>query len=103
MLNLQIRGIVTIFVVDFNYNMRLFMADIDFDILAMKIPQPEPECGSVLIAEPLLDDGLRRPVVVTLRKGLCLADFLAREVGPFRVSLLRNDVILVGLSAFVNA
>lgn len=50
-------GIVTIFVVDFNYNMRLFMANIDFDILAMKIPQPEPECGSVLIAEPLLDDG----------------------------------------------
>ena len=53
--------------------------------------------------ELLLDDGLRRPVVVTLRKDLCLAEFFAREVGPFRVSLLRNDVILVGLSAFVNA
>lgn len=33
------------------------MADIDFDILAMRIPQPDPECGSQLIAEPLLDDG----------------------------------------------
>ncbi|MGM9855787.1 MAG: YqgE/AlgH family protein [Muribaculaceae bacterium] len=33
------------------------MANIDFDILSMKIPQPEPECGSLLIAEPLLDDG----------------------------------------------
>lgn len=33
------------------------MADIDFDILAMRIPQPEPECGSLLIAEPLLDEG----------------------------------------------
>ena len=33
------------------------MANIDFDILSMKIPQPEPECGSLLIAAPLLDDG----------------------------------------------
>lgn len=33
------------------------MHDIDFDILSMKIKQPEPQCGSLLIAEPLLVDG----------------------------------------------
>lgn len=30
---------------------------IDDDILSLTIPQPEPECGSILVAEPLMDDG----------------------------------------------
>lgn len=30
---------------------------IDEDILSLDIPQPEPDCGSLLIAEPLMNDG----------------------------------------------
>ena len=33
------------------------MRIIDEDILSMDIPQPEPDCGSLLIAEPLMNDG----------------------------------------------
>lgn len=44
------------------------MADIDFDILSLKIPQSEPESGSLLIAAPLLDDG------VFSRSTVCIID-----------------------------
>ncbi len=35
----------------------LAMHIIDDDILSLDIPQPEPDCGSLLIAEPLMNEG----------------------------------------------
>ena len=60
----------------------------DYDILSMRIPQPEPKCGSLRIAEPMLFDGCFS------RSTVCIIDHSADE-GTMGLITNRNSGYLL--------